>query len=374
MLEALPDHALDVTLHFLANIDRAALIQLARASSCLYAPAIAMAIRTAPAFWPLISMDPATGQPLAYLGHSSHVMSNSSVRELCVSFDISLRSREWNKPAVLRASQWLMNHGLPRGLMTLRLDGLWGPYIGGGEDIPPYMVAWPVSLRHLYLNLGHAYGNESVVVAQLLTSLATAKVPNLVTLDVTGANFDQVIVADAIVAALPATLTTLRLAQYYPRRPKPEDTEHLCPVFHAIADKCPRLQSLHVEPKILFESNELAVLARDTIPLLRAMTKLSTLALVTWDLTAADHTFWVALADAVPHLMVLDLSQNQNLDDGVVNQLEPLIQHSHLRRLVMMGTTLSREGRVQLSAMIQQAQWVRRVAAVQKKCGALGVV
>ncbi|KAJ3358151.1 hypothetical protein GGF32_000723 [Allomyces javanicus] len=288
----------------------------------------------------------------------ARVLAKSSVRELCVSFDISLRSREWNKPAVLRASQWLMNHGLPRGLMTLRLDGLWGPYIGGGEEIPPYTVAWPVSLRHLYLNLGHAYGNESVVVAQLLTSLATAKVPNLVTLDVTGANFDQSIVAHAIVAALPATLTTLRLAQYYPRHPKPEDTEHLCPVFHAIADKCPRLQSLHVEPKILFERNELAVLARDTIPLLRAMTNLTTLALVAWDLTAADRSFWVALADAVPHLLVLDLSQNQNLDDGVVNQLEPLIQHGHLRRLVMMGTTLSRKGRMQLSAMIQQAQWI----------------
>ncbi|KAJ3370523.1 hypothetical protein GGF31_004114 [Allomyces arbusculus] len=182
----------------------------------------------------------------------ARVLGKSNVRELCVSFDVSLRSREWNKPAVLRASQWLMNHGLPRGLKTLRLNWLWGPYIGGGEEIPPNTVAWPVSLRHLYLNLGHEYGNESVVVAQPLTSLVAAKVLKLVTLDVTGANFGSSIVADAIAAALPATLATLLLAQYYPRRPKPNDTEHVCPVFHAIADKCPQLQSLHVEPKILF--------------------------------------------------------------------------------------------------------------------------
>ncbi|KAJ3358358.1 Signal peptidase complex catalytic subunit S11A [Allomyces javanicus] len=231
------------------------------------------------------------------------LLTNSRVRDLSLSFDISIYSRKWNKPFVLSASQWLMNHGLPPGLTTLRLDGLWGPHLDGSDVITPYTVAWPVSLSHFHLKVGNAYGNEDVVVAQLLTSLAVAKVPNLVTLDVTGANIDQRDVTNAIVAALSATLTTLRLVQYYPRRPDPEDARHLCAVFQAIASKYPRLQSLHVEPKILFERNELTVLARDAIPELCGLANLSTLALVAWDLTAKVDSFWAALADAVPNLL-----------------------------------------------------------------------
>ncbi|KNE72506.1 hypothetical protein AMAG_16549 [Allomyces macrogynus ATCC 38327] len=511
ILEELPDCALKLILLFLANNDRAALIQLARASPRLYAPAIAMAIRTAPAFWPLVSTDPATGRPQAYFGHStSHAMSlgmgvdgdaithgwkygppagfvrgiyliptvfdwnkrtdpthvaelnqqitnrpigpipfhqlrslylagatldlispmlphaqrvllgclddldvleaildeidalgglpetlataethfadkmlaasgadvpirrlarlltNSRVRDLSLSFDISIYSREWNKPFVLSASQWLMNHGLPPSLTTLRLDGLWGPHLDGSDMITPYTVGWPVSLRHFHLKVSKAYGNESVVVTQLLTSLAVAKVPNLVTLDVTGANFDQRDVTGAIVGALSATLTTLRLVQYYPRRPDPEDARHLCAVFQAIASKCPRLQSLHVEPKILFERNELTVLARDAIPELCGLANLNTLALVAWDLTAEVDSFWAALADAVPNLLVLDLSRNQIIDDGIVDQLMPLVQHGHLRRLVMTGNTkLSLDSQKILASMIHQAQRARRAAAVQ---------
>ncbi|KAJ3358150.1 Signal peptidase complex catalytic subunit S11A [Allomyces javanicus] len=233
----------------------------------------------------------------------ARLLTNSRVRDLSLSFDISIYSREWNKPFVLSASQWLMNHGLPPGLTTLRLDGLWGPHLDGSDVITPYTVAWPVSLRHFHLKVGNAYGNEGVVVAQLLTSLAVAKVPNLVTLDVTGANIDQRDVTDAIVAALSATLTTLRLVQYYPRRPDPEDARHLCSVFQAIASKCPRLQSLHVEPKILFERNELTVLARDAIPELCSLANLNTLALVAWNLTAKIDSFWAALADTVPNLL-----------------------------------------------------------------------
>ncbi|KNE72277.1 hypothetical protein AMAG_16766 [Allomyces macrogynus ATCC 38327] len=177
------------------------------------------------------------------------LLAKSSVLCMSFSFDISIYSHEWNKPAML---------------------------------------------------LGNAYGEEDVVVALLLTSLVLAKVSNLVTLDVTGANFDEVGVMNAIIAALSATLTTLRDCQ-----------------------QVPSLQSLYIEPKIIFEREKLTVLAQDAIPELRGLARLNTLAHVAWDLTAEVDSFLTALADAVPNLFVLDLSRNQKLGDGIVDQLVP---------------------------------------------------
>ncbi|KAJ3363848.1 hypothetical protein GGF32_003511 [Allomyces javanicus] len=54
-LETLPDTLLEVILRWLADTDRVALLQLARASPLLYAPAIDVAIRTASVPWFLLS-------------------------------------------------------------------------------------------------------------------------------------------------------------------------------------------------------------------------------------------------------------------------------------------------------------------------------
>ncbi|KNE59972.1 hypothetical protein AMAG_05416 [Allomyces macrogynus ATCC 38327] len=62
-LETLPDTVLEAILRLLADTDRVALLQLARASPLLYAPAIDVAIRTASVPWyPLSSSDGDSGQ------------------------------------------------------------------------------------------------------------------------------------------------------------------------------------------------------------------------------------------------------------------------------------------------------------------------
>ncbi|KAJ3358152.1 hypothetical protein GGF32_000724 [Allomyces javanicus] len=72
-IEALPTVVQNVTLGYLATCDRPSLIRLARASPAFFANAIRTAIRTAPANWTWLTVDPATQRPAVCRGDSSLV-------------------------------------------------------------------------------------------------------------------------------------------------------------------------------------------------------------------------------------------------------------------------------------------------------------
>ncbi|KNE72276.1 hypothetical protein AMAG_16765 [Allomyces macrogynus ATCC 38327] len=72
-IEALPTVVQDVILGYLSTSDRSSIIQLARASPAFFANAIRAAIRTAPAKWTWLTVDPATQRPAVCRGESSLV-------------------------------------------------------------------------------------------------------------------------------------------------------------------------------------------------------------------------------------------------------------------------------------------------------------